>query len=80
VWKPSVRDAGLAPELRIHDLRHTTVSMLISQNTYPKVVQEHMGHSSLAVTMDRYGHLYPEARTEVADALDQLFHARSDTA
>ncbi len=72
VWTPAVERANLSP-LRMHDLRHTAVSMLIAQGCQAKLIQEHLGHSSITVTMDRYGHLYPEARTEVSDALDAAF-------
>ncbi len=76
-WKPAVRNAGLDPKLRVHDLRHTAVAMLISQGTYPKDVQEHLGHSSFAVTMDLYGHLYPMARERVAETLEDVYRKRS---
>ena len=72
VWKPAVARTGIEPGLRIHDLRHTAASLLISSNVHPKVVQEHLGHSSITTTMDRYGHLYPEDRLKVADALDAI--------
>jgi integrase len=72
VWTPAVERADLSP-LRMHDLRHTAVSMLIAQGCQAKFIQEHLGHSSITVTMDRYGHLYPEARHEVSDALGAAF-------
>jgi integrase len=72
-WRRAVVAAGLWPSLRIHDLRHTAAAMLISQGAHPKLVQELLGHSSITVTMDRYGHLYPSERTKVADALDELY-------
>jgi integrase len=56
VWTPAVERAGLAP-LRMHDLRQTAASVLIAQGCQPKFIQEHLGHSSIVVTMDRYGHL-----------------------
>ena len=79
IWKPALVSAGLDRGLRIHDLRHTAASMLIAQGCHPKVVQEHLGHSSIVLTMDRYGHLYPEDRSEVSDALDAAFE-RSERA
>ena len=75
VWKPALSAAGIDSALRIHDLRHTAASILIAQGAHPKVVQEHLGHSSIVVTMDRYGHLYPEDRAKVTDALDAAFTA-----
>lgn len=74
-WKPALAAAGIDPRLRIHDLRHTAASMLIAQGCHPKVVQEHLGHGSIVITMDRYGHLYPEDRSKVSDALDAAFES-----
>jgi integrase len=58
VWYRAVEDAGLPEGLRIHDLRHTCACLLISASANPKAVQVHLGHSSIAVTMDRYTHLF----------------------
>ncbi len=53
--------------------RHTAASVLINQGLHPKIVQQHLGHSSIVVTMDRYGHLYPSDNERVQDALDAAF-------
>ena len=58
VLEPAVRGAWLAP-LRIHDLRHTAVSLWIADGAHPKQVAALAGHSSVSVVLDRYGHLYP---------------------
>ena len=50
--------------IRLHALRHTYASQLIEQGAHPKYIQEQLGHSSINVTMDTYGHLFPN-RTEV---------------
>jgi len=46
--------------IRIHDLRHTFAAILISASHNFKYIQNQMGHSSIKVTMDLYGHLMPE--------------------
>jgi integrase len=77
-WKPAVRKAGLPEDLRIHDLRHTAAALLIRQGAHPKAIQAHLGHSSITVTMDLYGHLFPDA-----DGLDATFRqaaSRPETA
>lgn len=74
VWYRAVADAGLPDGLRIHDLRHTCASLLISQGAHPKAVQAHLGHSSISVTMDRYGHLFPSDMEALAEALDRVRH------
>ena len=73
VWRSALREAQLPENLRIHDLRHTAASLLISQGVHPRFVQEHLGHSSIAITMDRYGHLYPEDRIRVAEVLESVY-------
>lgn len=73
VFKPAVRRAGLNPALRFHDLRHTCASLLIEQNTPLKAIQEHLGHASATLTLDRYGHLYPAATEQVRSALERAF-------
>lgn len=70
VWYRAVADAGLPEELRIHDLRHTCAALLIAEGAHPKAVQVHLGHSSISVTMDRYGHLFPSDMEALAAALD----------
>ena len=72
VWYRAVADAGLPDGLRIHDLRHTCASLLISQGAPPKAIQAHLGHSSISVTMDRYGHLFPSDMEAPAVALDEV--------
>jgi integrase len=71
VWAPAVSAAGLEP-MRFHDLRHTHASMLIAQGEHPKVIAERLGHSSITVTLDVYGHLMPGMDERVADRLEIL--------
>lgn len=72
-WTPALRRADLNEGLRIHDMRHKTVSLLINQGLHPKIVQEHLGHSSISITFDRYGHLYETDTQRLADALDAAY-------
>ena len=65
------------PELHPHQLRHTAASLAIASGADVKVVQQMLGHSSAAMTMDVYGHLFSDRLDEVADALDT---ARSEAA
>jgi integrase len=57
---------------RPHDLRHTAAALMVLAGAHPKAMQVRMGHSSIMVTLDRYGHLFPEMDTELAQALDEL--------
>ena len=63
----------MSPSLRFHDLRHTAVALAIAQGAHPKALQERMGHSSVQVTLDRYGHLFPGLDERIADGLDALY-------
>lgn len=71
VWKPAITAAGL-DGFRIHDLRHSYVSLMVAAGANPKEVSVWAGHSSVSFTLDRYGHLYDEHGDDVADRLDQL--------
>jgi len=74
VWYQAVEQAELPEGLRIHDLRHTCASLLIAAGANPKAVQVHLGHSSIAVTMDRYTHLFP---SDVHDLVRRLADIRA---
>jgi integrase len=63
--------AGL-PRVRVHDLRHTTASVLLELGVHPKIVQDLLGHSTIAVTMDTYSHVAPGLHLEAVQKLDQL--------
>ena len=56
-FKPLCREVGI--DLRWHDLRHFAVSLWIEQGFTIKEVMTFAGHSSVQMTMDRYGHLFP---------------------
>lgn len=69
-WAPAVRQSGLAP-LRIHDLRHTAVSLWVAEGANPKHVAVMAGHTSVSVVLDRYGHLYPQGDEELIRRLER---------
>ena len=79
VWRPAVLAAGLPAKLRIHDLRHTAVALMIAAGAHPEMIKRQLGHSSIVVTMDRYGHLFPSENDAIATALDATYRqARAD--
>ncbi len=61
--------AGL-PKMRLHDLRHSAVAILIAQGVNIKAISELLGHSSVAFTLQVYGHLLEETKRETADKMD----------
>lgn len=71
VWRPAVEATGLTG-FTIHGLRHTAASLYISAGTPPKVVQRILGHASITITMDLYGHLYADEMDTWAEHLDQV--------
>src|SRR6266511_828343 len=71
VFSPAVRRTKLTG-FRFHDLRHTYAALMVAAGAHPKHLQAQMGHSSIRVTLDLYGHLFPDANRGVLDALDEL--------
>lgn len=83
IWRPDSftsafvlvsRRAGLSG-IRFHDLRHSHASQLLRQGVHPKIVQERLGHSGMAITMDIYSHLLPGMQEEAAHKIDQSLRA-----
>jgi integrase len=74
VFRPAVRRSKLAP-LRFHDLRHTYAALMVAAGAHPKLLQAQLGHTSINVTLNTYGHLFPDAFADVGPALDRLVEA-----
>ena len=73
--KPALYRAGLPSTVRVHDLRHTSASLLIQLGGHPKAIMERLGHSDIGTTMNRYGHLFDSLEEQLTDKLDEL-HAK----
>ncbi|MGH9185340.1 MAG: site-specific integrase [Acidimicrobiales bacterium] len=73
MFKPAVVAAGLPAHMRFHDLRHTCAALCIALGAHPKAIQERLGHSSITVTLDRYGHLFPKLDETLTKRLDDLY-------
>jgi integrase len=72
VFNRAVKGAGLdGLGVTPHKLRHTAASLSIASGADVKVVQTMLGHKSAAMTLDTYGHLFPDRLDEVADRLDR---------
>src|SRR4029079_539640 len=62
------RRGGLKP-IGLHDCRHTYAALMIAAGVNAKALSAYMGHSSITVTLDRYGHLMPGHEEEAAAML-----------
>ncbi len=67
--KALLKKAGL-PDIRFHDLRHSTATLLLSEGVHPKVVQELLGHNNISMTMDVYSHVLPGMQQDAISRLN----------
>ena len=72
-YKAALPQAGLPDELRFHVLRHTYAAFCIASTADPYAVMRRMGHSSITVTYDTYGHLFPERDAQITASLEELY-------
>ncbi|MFC2068367.1 tyrosine-type recombinase/integrase, partial [Chloroflexota bacterium] len=70
-WLRLVKRAGLH-HIRLHDARHTHASLMLKQGIHPKIVQERLGHSSIAITLDTYSHVTPGLQEAAASRFDDV--------
>jgi integrase len=66
----AMRNAGVVGHF--HNLRHFYASMLIAGGQSVKVVQKRLGHASATITLDTYGHLWPDNEDETRDVVSRL--------
>ncbi len=74
-WKA----AGLEP-IGLHECRHTFASMMIAAGINAKALSTYIGHASISITLDRYGHLMPGNEAEAAGKLDVYLGAAKSSA
>jgi len=72
-FKPAVLEAGLDPATNFHSLRHSAASIMLAANLPLLTVSQQLGHSSINITVDTYGHLFPSAHDELQQALDDAW-------
>ena len=68
-FQAALEAAGL-PRQRFHDLRHGAATLYLAQGVPLKVVQEILGHATISITADVYGHLVPELQQDAASRMD----------
>lgn len=60
------------PSIRIHDLRHTSATLMLANGEHPKIVQERLGHADVSMMLNRYSHVTMDMQRDAADRLDAL--------
>jgi integrase len=71
-FAPLLARAGL-PRIRFHDLTHTFATLHLARGIHPKLVQEMLGHSTIALTLDVYSRVTPTMHGEAAERLEAIF-------
>ena len=74
----SLSDQGSLGGLTPHELRHTCASLAIAAGANVKVLQTLLGHKTATLTLDRYGHLFPDDLGRIADAFDAAAETTAD--
>jgi integrase len=78
-FKLALEAAKLPLTTRFHDLRHSCASLLIAQGVPLKTVSDILGHSSIQVTSDIYGHTLPDRKRDVTEQLGRMFEPEKPT-
>ena len=71
-FKPAAASIGM-PDLRWHDLRHTAVALMVGAGVEPLVISRVLGHGSISITYDVYGHVLPSLEDQLGDAMDRVY-------
>jgi integrase len=79
IWKRMLGKAKLR-DLRFQDIRHTFASFLLSNGESPVYVKEKLGHFSIQMTVDIYGHLIPSSNRQAVNALEENAPKRTSSA
>jgi hypothetical protein len=73
--KPARISANIDGRVRVHDLRHSAVAIAIGAGAHPKQVQAMLGHSSIRLSMDTYGHLFDSLAEPLGERIDAVGRA-----
>ena len=69
--------AGLK-KIRVHDLRHSHASLLISKGVDIATISNRLGHEKISTTLNTYSHMFEASAVGVADMLDDLYSGEAD--
>lgn len=74
VFKKALVRAGLPDDIRVHDLRHAMATQWLAAGVSPHIVSERLGHTSVAFTLQTYGHVLPHQQGNAAGPMEaQIF-------
>jgi len=76
VCKEILKAAHLPTDFNLKSTRHTTATLLMADGTNPKVVQERLGHSKVAITLQTYMHVSPGMQADASDAMERLLSGK----
>ena len=76
-WAVLAKRAGLNV-IRLHDARHTHAPIMLKTGVHPKIVQERLGHATVAFTLDVYSHVAPGIQEAAANRFDELVSPRRE--
>ena len=71
-----IRKLQDVPTVRFHDLRHTHATQLLMAGVHPRIAQERLGHSTVAMTLDLYSHVTATMQEDAAAKIDAAFRGR----
>lgn len=75
-WRKFTKRAGIR-YIRLHDLRHTSATLLINQGVHAKIIADRLGHSDIRITMNTYGHALRSADQAAANTFENLFNKKA---
>jgi integrase len=74
-WSDLAKRCGIAAH-RLHDAKHSHASLMFKQGIHPRIVQERLGHSPIAVTFDTYSHISPGLQEAASKRFDDVLLVR----
>ena len=69
--------AAMLPPIPLHGLRHTYATLALASGVNPRIVSGRLGHATVALTLDVYSHVLPQADREAAERIAALLPVRA---
>lgn len=73
----AIIDRAGVPTIRLHNLRHTHATLLLSAGTPIKAISEQLGHAKTSITLDTYAHVLPDMLDRAVGAIDAALYRES---